>query len=91
MRPPTPSQNFNPELLLSKGNTRTKSGAKTEGKAMQRLPHLTVNHQTEHRDANGGVRGRTEGAEGDGRGGPWSGESLMPQCRGMLGQEWEGE
>jgi hypothetical protein len=26
---------------------------------------LTGNHQTEHGDPNGGVRGRTEGAEGD--------------------------
>jgi len=34
-----PSQNFNPELLLSKGNSGTKSRAETEGKAMQRLPH----------------------------------------------------
>jgi hypothetical protein len=30
-------QNFNGELLLSKGNTGTKSGAETEGKAIQRL------------------------------------------------------
>ena len=52
---------------------------------------LAANHQTENRDSNGGVRGRTEGAEGalsgiNGRGGPWSCEGLMPQCRGMLGQ-----
>jgi hypothetical protein len=33
-----PSQNFNPELILSKGNTETKSGSETEGKAIQRLP-----------------------------------------------------
>jgi hypothetical protein len=26
-------KNINPELLLSKGNTRTKSGSETEGKA----------------------------------------------------------
>jgi hypothetical protein len=32
----------NPELLLSKGNTGTKSGAETEGKAIQRLPHLGI-------------------------------------------------
>ena len=25
---------------------------------------LAVNHRTDHRDPNGGVRGRTEGAEG---------------------------
>jgi hypothetical protein len=45
----------------------------------------------EHRDPSGGVRGRTEGAEGalsgiNGRGGPCSCEGSMPQCRGMLGQ-----
>jgi hypothetical protein len=27
---------------------------------------LTANHQTEHRDPEGRVRGRTEGAEGEG-------------------------
>jgi hypothetical protein len=32
-------QNFNPELLLSKGNTGTKSETKAEGKAIKRLPH----------------------------------------------------
>jgi hypothetical protein len=37
-----PSQNFNPELFLSKGNTGTKSGIKTEGKAIKRLPHLVI-------------------------------------------------
>jgi hypothetical protein len=46
-----PSQNFNPELLLSKGNTGTKSGAETEVKALQRLPHLGIHpicsHQTQ--------------------------------------------
>jgi hypothetical protein len=40
---------------------------------------------------NGGDRRRTEGAEWvlsgiSGRGGPWSCEGLMSQCRGMLGQ-----
>ena len=44
----------------------------------------------QHRETNGGIRGRTEGAEGvlsviNGRGGPWSCKGLMPQCRGMLG------
>jgi hypothetical protein len=53
---------------------------------------LAVNHWTEHRDPSGGVRGRTEGAEGalsgiNGREGPWSCEDLMPQYRGMLGSE----
>jgi hypothetical protein len=38
---------------------------------------LTANHQTEHRDLNGGVRRKTEVAEGvlsgiNGRGDPWS-------------------
>ena len=60
---------------------------------------LTANHLTEHRDPNGGVRGRTEGAEGalsgiSGRGGLWSCGGLMPQCRGMLGRrggrDWVG-
>jgi hypothetical protein len=42
-------------------------------------------------DISGGVRERTEGAEGalsgiNGRGGPWSCEGLVPQGRGMLGQ-----
>jgi hypothetical protein len=31
MGPPTNFKNFNPELLLSKGITRTKSRAETEG------------------------------------------------------------
>jgi hypothetical protein len=38
-------------MLLSKGNTGTKTGAETEGKAIQRLPHLrihpTCRHQTQ--------------------------------------------
>jgi hypothetical protein len=38
------------ELLLSKGNAGTKSGAGAEGKAIQRLPHLGIHsthgHQT---------------------------------------------
>jgi hypothetical protein len=47
MGPSTHLQNFNPELLLSKGNTGTKSGAETEGKAIQRLPKLqTPNSDT---------------------------------------------
>ena len=44
---------------------------------------LAVNHRTDHRDPNGGVRGRAEGAEGalsdiNVRGGPWSCDGLMP-------------
>jgi hypothetical protein len=42
MGPPTHLKNINPELLLSKGNT--KNGAETEGKAIQRLPHLGLYH-----------------------------------------------
>ena len=38
--PPTSIKNINLELLLFKGNIWTKSGAETEGKAIQRLPHL---------------------------------------------------
>jgi hypothetical protein len=37
-----PSQNSSPELLMSKGNIGTKSGEETEGKAIQRLPHLGI-------------------------------------------------
>jgi hypothetical protein len=33
MVPPTHLKNINPELLLSKRNAGTKSGAETEGKA----------------------------------------------------------
>jgi hypothetical protein len=35
-------KNINPEYLLSKGNAGTKSGVETEGKAIQRLPHLRI-------------------------------------------------
>jgi hypothetical protein len=35
-------KNNNPEFLLSKGNTGTKNGAETKGKAIQRLPHLGI-------------------------------------------------
>jgi hypothetical protein len=42
---------FNPELVLSKGNVETKCVVETEGKAIQRLPHLgidpTCRHQTQ--------------------------------------------
>jgi hypothetical protein len=43
-------------------------------------------NQTKHRDPNGGVRGRAEGTEVFlssiiGKGGTWSCEGLMPQCR----------
>jgi hypothetical protein len=34
--------NFNPEFFPSKRNTGTKSGAETEGKAIQRLPYLGI-------------------------------------------------
>jgi hypothetical protein len=50
MGPPIHLQNFNPELLLSEGNTGTKSGAETEGKAIQRLPHLPSHMQTPNPD-----------------------------------------
>ena len=37
--------------ILTGGNTETKCGAETEGKAIQRLPHLGIhpiyNHQTQ--------------------------------------------
>jgi hypothetical protein len=51
MGPPRNLKNINPELLLSKGSTGTKSGIETEGKAIQRLPHLGIHpicsHQTQ--------------------------------------------
>jgi hypothetical protein len=55
------------------------------------MGRLAANHQTEHKDPSGGVRGRTEEAEGDlpcinGRGSPWSCDGLIPWCRGMLGR-----
>jgi hypothetical protein len=40
---PTNLQNFNPDFLLSKGNTGIKYGTEIEGKANQRLPHLGIN------------------------------------------------
>jgi hypothetical protein len=40
MGPPTHLKNINPEFLLAKVNAVTKSGAETEGKAIQRLLHL---------------------------------------------------
>jgi hypothetical protein len=42
LEPPTHLKNINPELFLSKGNTGTECGAETEGKAIQRLPHLGI-------------------------------------------------
>jgi hypothetical protein len=51
MKPSIHLQNVNPELLLSKGNTGEKSGAETEGKAIQKLFHLGIHlmcrHQTQ--------------------------------------------
>jgi hypothetical protein len=38
MRPSTHLKIVDPEVFLSKGNARSKSGAETEGKAIQRLP-----------------------------------------------------
>jgi hypothetical protein len=42
MESTTHLKNINPKLLLSKGNAGTKSGAETEEKATQRLPHLRI-------------------------------------------------
>jgi hypothetical protein len=42
MGSPTHLKNFNLELFPSKGNTNSKSGAETEEKAIQRLPHLGI-------------------------------------------------
>jgi len=55
MGPPTHLKDINPEFLLSKGNEGTKSGAVTEGKAIQTLPHLWIHsiyrHQTQKKSA----------------------------------------
>jgi hypothetical protein len=45
---PTHFQNFNPELFLSKVNSGTMSGTETEGKAIQRLPHLGFHPTCRH-------------------------------------------
>jgi hypothetical protein len=37
MGPPNHLKNINPEFLLFKGNTGTKNGAETDGKAIQKL------------------------------------------------------
>jgi hypothetical protein len=42
MGPPTHLKNFKPELSPSKGSAETKSRAETEGKAIQRLPHIRI-------------------------------------------------
>jgi hypothetical protein len=42
MGPLTYLKNISPELFLSKGNTGAKNGGETEGKAIQRLPHLGI-------------------------------------------------
>jgi hypothetical protein len=42
MKPGSLLKNINPELLLSKENTETKSGADTEEKAIQKLPHQGI-------------------------------------------------
>jgi hypothetical protein len=50
MKPPTHLHIFNPEWILSTGNTGIKCGAETEGKTIQRELHLgihpTYRHQT---------------------------------------------
>jgi hypothetical protein len=38
MGPPTHLKVFNPEMFLSKGNTGTKNGAETVGRAIRELP-----------------------------------------------------
>ena len=51
MGPPTHHKNFNPEWFLSKENSGTKSRVESEGKAIQRPPHLVIHlicrHQTQ--------------------------------------------
>jgi hypothetical protein len=52
MEPITYLQNYNPELLLSKGNTGATSGAETEGKAIQTAPPGDLSHmQTPNPDS----------------------------------------
>jgi hypothetical protein len=46
MRPQIHLKNINPEFLLSKRIAGTRSGAETEGKAIQRLPHLGIHLPT---------------------------------------------
>ena len=48
MGPPTHLKNINPELLLTKGNTGTKSGTETEGNFIQRLPYLGIHPTCSH-------------------------------------------
>jgi hypothetical protein len=52
MGPPTHLKNFNPELLLSEGNTGTKSGAETERKDLPEAasPGDPSHMQTPNRD-----------------------------------------
>jgi len=47
---PTHLKNFNPELLLSKRNEWTKSGAETEGKDIQRLSQLGIYLNCKHQN-----------------------------------------
>ena len=47
--PPTHLQTFNPEFLLSQGNTGTKCGVETEGTAIQKLPHLGIHPICRHK------------------------------------------
>jgi hypothetical protein len=49
MRLPTQLKNINTELFLSKGNAGTENGAETEGKAIQRLPHLGIHPICRHK------------------------------------------
>jgi hypothetical protein len=42
MEPHTHLKNINPEFLLSKESAGTNSASETEGKAIQRLPHLEI-------------------------------------------------
>ena len=48
MGPPTHLKNINPELFLSKENSGTKSGAETEGKAIERLSYLEIHPICRH-------------------------------------------
>jgi hypothetical protein len=45
---------------------------------------LAANHQTKHKDPNGGVRGKLKELKGSYLA-SMGGEDLMPQCREMVG------
>jgi hypothetical protein len=49
MGPLTNLKNFDSELFLSKGNSRSKNGTEIEEKAIQILSHLGINPMSRHK------------------------------------------